>query len=358
MKLDMSKHISFLMWGDSPAGGTYNVLLLADCLRRRGYDITMIVPEKESSFLESYSMRIARFLEYHFPTLFIKKTMLSPLILASKAPEADFYVATFWPTAYTANYLKAKTGVPCFYYVQHFEPIFYPHSYVYYLAEKTYTLPLIQLAISKWLASVISKYGRDPIHVGCFVDPVFKPTYQHPQCITSLKAQGKKIILAIYRPEYWKGFCLFINAITALYKHRKDIYAVIIGDTTHTLYAFPHKKIGRLPRRELLKFYYSAADVFVYTSLFEGFGLPPLEAMACGCPVVMTDSFGSRDYAIPNVNSIVVPKNPKAIAAAVNELLSNDSLRDSLIKEGLRTAQSFSIETATTKFEEVLARHS
>jgi glycosyltransferase involved in cell wall biosynthesis len=344
------------MWGMGPAGGTYNVLLLADYLRHRGYDVTIVIPEKELSFLKAISMGMAKFLEYHFPTLFIKKTMLSPLILASEVPEADFYVATFWPTAYTASYLRTKTGMPCFYYVQHFEPIFYPYSYVYYLAEKTYTLPLIQLTISKWLTAVISKYGKNSIHVGYFVDPIFKPTREYPY-IQKLKNSEKKIILTIYRQEYWKGFHLSIDAITTLYKHRKDIYAIIIGDTTHTLYAFPHKKIGWLPREELRK-YYSVADVFVYTSLFEGFGLPPLEAMACGCPVVMTDSLGSRDYAVPGVNSIVVQKNPKAIAVAINELLSNDSLRDSLIREGLQTAKNFSIDIAATKFEKVLRMYS
>jgi glycosyltransferase involved in cell wall biosynthesis len=344
------------MWGIGPAGGTYNVLLLADYLRYKGYDVTVIAPRKEV-FLKTVSMKIVRFLEYHFPTLFIRKTMLSPLILASEVPEADFYVATFWPTAYTANYLRTKTGMPCFYYIQHFEPIFYPHSYVYYLADKTYTLPLIQLTISKWLGSVISKYGKNPIYVGYFVDPVFKPAYEAPQYIQKLKSHGKKIILTIYRPEYWKGFYLFVDAITTLYKRRKDIYAIIIGDTTHTIYAFPHKKIRWLLREELCK-YYSVADVFVYTSLFEGFGLPPLEAMACGCPVVMTDSLGSRDYAVPGVNSIVVQKNPKAIAVAINELLSNDSLRDSLIREGLQTAKNFSIDIAATKFEKILRMYS
>ena len=349
----MSKHVSFLLWGLGQAGGTNNVLLLANYLNHRGYDITVTVPRKRGSSLKRLSMMIARFLEYHFPTLFIRKAMLSPLILASEVPKADFYVATFWPTAYTANYLKTKTGMPCFYYIQYFEPIFYPHSYVYYLAEKTYTLPLIQLTISKWLTTLISKYGRTIHSVGYFIDPIFKPSNDHPQFIRSLKAHGKKIILGIYRPEYWKNFNLYIDAITLLYKHRKDIYAIIIGDMTRISYAFPHKKIRWLPRGELCK-YYSAADVFVYTSLYEGFGLPPLEAMACGCPVVMTDSLGSRDYAVPDVNSIIVQKNPKAIAVAINELLSNDSLKDSLIREGLQTAKGFSINIAATKFEKAL----
>ena len=133
--------------------------------------------------------------------------------------------------------------------------------------------------------------------MGCFIDPIFRLSLKYPQWIRGLKAKGKKIILAIYRPEWWKGFNLLVVALIYLWAIRKDIYVIIVGDNTRASYIFPHAKIRWLPRGELPK-YYLAADVFVYTSICEGFGLPLLEAMACGTPVVLTDSPGSRDYAI------------------------------------------------------------
>jgi len=99
---------------------------------------------------------------------------------------------------------------------------------------------------------------------------------------------------------------------------------------------------------------YSCADVFIYTSLYEGFGLPPLEAMACGAPVVMTDNLGSRDFVEPGVNALITPRDPEAIAHAVDRVLSDETLRESLVREGLRTARDFSIEKAVIRFENAL----
>ena len=53
---------------------------------------------------------------------------------------------------------------------------------------------------------------------------------------------------------------------------------------------------------------YSSADIFLFTSYAESFGLPPLEAMACGTTVVTTDCKGNRDYAIGEYNCLIRPQ--------------------------------------------------
>ncbi|MEJ2772068.1 glycosyltransferase [Stygiolobus sp. CP8521M] len=70
---------------------------------------------------------------------------------------------------------------------------------------------------------------------------------------------------------------------------------------------------------EMLAKLYSLADVFLYTSYAESFGLPPLEAMACGTPVVMSDNKGSRDYAISNFNTLI--SQPGDVNSLANNLL-------------------------------------
>lgn len=92
----------------------------------------------------------------------------------------------------------------------------------------------------------------------------------------------------------------------------------------------------------MITYYYSAADVLVFPSVYEGFGFPLLEAMACGCPIVTNNS-----TAIPEVvgNAAITVKNPyspKEYSNAVKEILRNKKLRKKLIRNGLRRASKFS----------------
>lgn len=85
---------------------------------------------------------------------------------------------------------------------------------------------------------------------------------------------------------------------------------------------------------------YSAAQVFAYPSLYEGFGLPALEAMACGTPVVT-----STTSCLPEVAGgaalLVEPRNVDGLAAALRRLLEDDGLRQALIAKGRARAREF-----------------
>ncbi|MBN2157863.1 MAG: glycosyltransferase family 4 protein [Spirochaetes bacterium] len=90
---------------------------------------------------------------------------------------------------------------------------------------------------------------------------------------------------------------------------------------------------------------YSRAEIFVSASWFEGFGLPVLEAMACGAAVVCTDSKGIDDFAFDHKNCIKVPiKNPRAMAQAIIELLQNQNKIGDLAEEGLKISKQFTWE--------------
>ncbi len=97
---------------------------------------------------------------------------------------------------------------------------------------------------------------------------------------------------------------------------------------------------GRLAE-EQLPAYYSAAELFVLPSLYEGFGLPPLEAMACGCPVVVSNRGALPETAGPGA-LVVDPADETALAAAIEKLLRDGSARDELRERGLRHAAAFS----------------
>lgn len=93
---------------------------------------------------------------------------------------------------------------------------------------------------------------------------------------------------------------------------------------------------------------YSSAEVLVYTTLYEGFGLPILEAMACGTPVI-TSSVSSMPE-IAGGNAVFVdPEKPEEIKKAIKEVLNDKDIRKELVDGGLKRAKEFSWERAANQ---------
>jgi glycosyltransferase involved in cell wall biosynthesis len=98
--------------------------------------------------------------------------------------------------------------------------------------------------------------------------------------------------------------------------------------------------LGRIPLDDLVGLY-NAAEVFVFPSLYEGFGLPVLEAMACGCPVI-TSNVSSLPEVAGDAAILVNPINDDMIAHQLNMVLSDPELREHLRQQGLAQARRFS----------------
>lgn len=90
---------------------------------------------------------------------------------------------------------------------------------------------------------------------------------------------------------------------------------------------------------------YNLAKIFVYPSFFEGFGLPPLEAMACGVPVIVSNK-SSLGEVVGNSAIMINPQNPNEISWAIKEILENQELSNFLIKTGLERAKKFNWDNA------------
>ncbi len=98
--------------------------------------------------------------------------------------------------------------------------------------------------------------------------------------------------------------------------------------------------------------YYSGAEVLVLPSLYEGFGFPVLEAMACGCPVV-TSNISSLPEVVGEAGIMVNPYNINSLAQAMKQVLTNDKLRNKMVRRGLEQAKKFSWEKAAKETMEV-----
>jgi glycosyltransferase involved in cell wall biosynthesis len=103
---------------------------------------------------------------------------------------------------------------------------------------------------------------------------------------------------------------------------------------------------------EHLPSFYNLADLFVYPSLYEGFGLPVLEAMSCGCPVIT-----SKNSSLPEVAGaagiLIDPLNVEELANAMMKVINNSEFRKDMVKKGIEHAGKFSWEKAAQETLEV-----
>jgi len=131
----------------------------------------------------------------------------------------------------------------------------------------------------------------------------------------------------------------------------KDLRLIIIGDGISRYPALRHavmksrveqvvRFLGFVPI-ETLRVFYQAAAAFVFPSLYEGFGLPPLEAMACGTPVV-TSRVSSLSEVVGDAAAIINPENVFDIARGIRETLLDLDFRRGLIRKGFEQMKRFS----------------
>ena len=122
--------------------------------------------------------------------------------------------------------------------------------------------------------------------------------------------------------------------------------------------AFTCKVRYGLSRDQMRRAYYDS-DIYINSSWYEGFGLPTLEAMACGLPVIQADNLGLDGIVADRKNCLVIPpNNPQKMAEAIETLIKDETLRNDLIQNGFETAKQFSEikqrEAFVDQFEKIL----
>lgn len=224
------------------------------------------------------------------------------------------------------------------------------------------------ITVSEWSKRDILKFfpiDKDKIYVTPLAaDDKYKPLDKE-KCRDFLEKQyniNKPFILYIGGFSPRKNVKLLITAFSKIYKElSKEYNLVIVGatrDQGQYLSEFSNNlelaaKIiftGFAPE-EHLPILYNGCDVFVYPSLYEGFGLPPLEAMNCGAPVI-TSNTTSIPEVVGNAGILINPYDENELMEALKELLNNDKLKEDYGKKGLERAVNFSwLKTAEKTLE-------
>jgi glycosyltransferase involved in cell wall biosynthesis len=141
-----------------------------------------------------------------------------------------------------------------------------------------------------------------------------------------------------------------------------DLKLIIIGDEiskypglrqqVHRHKIDKHVRFLGFQPMETLAAFYRLARAFVFPSLYEGFGLPPLEAMACGAPVV-TSNVSSLPEVAGGAALLVDPYDEEAIAAGMVRAVTDEALRAELIEQGKQRARTFSWKQSVQRIHEI-----
>lgn len=184
------------------------------------------------------------------------------------------------------------------------------------------------------------------------VDPSFKPALSSDG--RPRRLGGRPYVLHVGTLEPRKNIDVLIRAFARLRERRDFPHALaLVGargwdyqplfDLVERLHLRDHVHFADYVSPANLPLWYTDADLFAFPSVFEGFGLPVLEAMACGLPVVTTDSSGLRELAA-DAALVVEPGSSEALEEAMGRILEDRALRDRLRAKGLARAAGFTWE--------------
>ena len=252
-------------------------------------------------------------------------------------------VATAYQTAPPVALAAARRpGMKTAYFLQDYEGWFGGDPVE--VVAQTYDLVPQMTAISTWLADLVAeRHGHRPAVVPMSGDPeVFYPRGDRAE-------SGPIRVVAMLRYEERRGFRFLLPALRTVSAH-PGVEIVLFGAHRFEEENFPHSHAGVLSRDGVARLL-STAHIVVDPSLFQGFGLVGLEAMASGAACVLTDSGGVMEYARHDDNALVVPPgDEQALATAILRLVEDRPLRERLAESGLATARTFTWHSSAEAF--------
>jgi glycosyltransferase involved in cell wall biosynthesis len=225
------------------------------------------------------------------------------------------------------------------------------------------------IAVSEWTKQdLVRRYGVPPEKIAVTHEappPGFR-RLADPQSLRLPAGVREPFVLAVGNLEPRKNLVRLIEAFAVVVEqHGFSGQLVLVGKahmragdaqkTAHQRRIESHVAFTGYVSHDDLTLLYNRASLFVYPSLYEGFGLPPLEAMACGCPVV-----ASNVTALPEVLGdaalLVNPLSVEELAQAMASVLNRPELAASLREKGAQRAASYSWSATAAKTREVYAQ--
>ena len=345
--------IIFPLLNLNKSGGTRVALQYCKELSNLKYKVQIITPE---SNLNSNQFPIPQGVAVKFlKTKYYKYFGYISLIFTfkNKIEKNDIIFATSWQ-AYLITILNFHSFNKTILLIQHDDDIILSNklSFKRIIFRLVYRLPIKKLTVSDWLTKhIMLKYNVNSISISNGID--LNIFFKKRNTISNQHFE----VMCVARNVEWKGLSDFIKACELVSKEIKNLRMNIVTSENINIKTELNYIIHRPKNDDELVDLYSSFNCFVFPSWIEGFGLPPLEAMACGIPVICTRCGGVDDFIIKDFNCIAVDiKNPQQIADGIKIIYENSDFANKLIQNGLITAQKFSIRNTIEKLDKIIIK--
>ncbi len=351
------KIVFFLPGATSSVSGGYSVIYkYANLLIERGHNVRIIFGNKNlKGLVPIYNCVPIRkcliFIKFgKRPRWFhlnkkIKVSYLTKNLCDSDITDGEIIIATAVDTAeQVAKLEKAKK----FYLVQDFENWEVGDDYVI----KTYQMGLKIITVSNYLKKRIQEYTNSEITVipNGIDDEYFR-------LMKPIEDRPPHTVAMLYHRLKNKGSKYGIETIIKLKERYPDLKAAMFGTV---------KKPNDLPKwityyfcasKAQLAELYNNSSIFICPTIWEGFGLTALEAMACGCAVVSTDYDAGRDFMVDQINALLCKTaDSEGLYLNACKIIENDELRKTIATNGVNVAKKFIWSRSVTLIEEEIAK--
>lgn len=354
--------ISIPLARTSISGGTRIALQYAEELAKFGHQVTLVFPND------------TQFDYFSLPTnVRIKSVKVSPfargvfggladLIAIGKAlPFCDVILCNCWQMVFPAMVsIALRRGPRIVHLIQHLDSVIIAEKPWLYrwrnqvLYRFTYRLPFtMKIVVSQWLKeALVREFGQasicipNGINIEAFTGGRL-PQWEPPSDTFDILCTG--------RLARWKGYHDVLEAVGMLATSNKRVRLIVASRENLII---PSNIPGILikPLNDLeLGYLYQHCSVFVMASWCEGFGLPALEAMACGAPVVTTACCGVDDFARDRENCLMTPpREPAKLADALQTVMMDPVLALRLSQAGRETGRVFTTERMAKELLEAI----
>jgi glycosyltransferase involved in cell wall biosynthesis len=330
-----------------PSGGHRIAYQYANGLAEKGHLVNLIFSSGKRNKLLFLAMYILiRFSKkwFKFNSSVKRKYVFS--LNENNIPKANATIATAYSTAIVLEKLGADKGKKI-YLIQHYEIWLAPKEII----DETWKYnDMTKIVISKWLWGIGKNLGASNM--------IYIPNFIDEKLFVKKNAHSNRIydVAMMYSTAEIKGSQYGITALELIKKKFENFSAMLFG-------SYPRDKtipqwidyIEDPSQIFLADSIYNNSKIYLCTSLSEGWGLPPMEAMACGAAVVTTRNGGVDDFCINGETALMCDiENSEQMAECIEKLYLDYALRNALVKNGFKKIEEFSFEKSLNKLNEVL----